>query len=51
MTDYWAKYYELRRLIEAGKSRNYDLLDKYLSLAKIQGSIVSHNWAALGIGN
>ena len=51
MTDYWKKYYELRRLIEAGKSRNYDLLYKYLSLAEMQDAIVSRNWAALGISN
>ena len=51
MTGHWMKYYELRRLIETGKSRNYDLLDKYLHLAEMQDAIVSRNWAALGISN
>ena len=51
MTDHWKKYYELRRLIEAGKSRNYDLLYKYLRLAEMQDATVSRNWAALGISN
>ena len=51
MTDHWKKYYELRRLIEAGKSRNYDLLGKYLRLAEMQDAIVSRNWAALGISS
>ncbi len=26
--DYWEKYYELKRLIEDGKSRDYERLDK-----------------------
>ncbi len=49
--DYWKEYYLLRKLIETGKSHEFDLSDQLYSLAIAQGKIVTQNWKVLGLKN
>jgi len=47
--DYWADYYELKKLIEAGKSRDFRKLDNIYCMAKAKSEAVRRNYEAIGI--
>lgn len=49
--DYWKEYYNLKKLIESGKSREYKRLDTLLRLAEKQAEMIKVNWASIGILN
>ena len=49
--DYWTMYYQLRRHIEAGQSRDWRELERLRALAQAARTAVTTNWARLGIRN
>ena len=47
--DYWLRYYQLKKQIEAGQSRDWRELERLQALAQAARIAVEANWAVLGI--
>lgn len=48
-TDYWKKYYRLKKEMEDGKSRNWKELERLRELAEKQSEQIRANWQTLGV--